>query len=576
MENATFDQRPATKALKQYYDNELSKQHLKDLLGNEERNAELFVNREQGNFCLDFTHTKLDQSAYKLLGEVAQEAQIFPKIQAMFKGEKINNTEGRSVLHVALRKPKDASLIVDGVDVVKDVHEVLERIAEFSKKVREGTVAGFTGKRLKNIVAIGIGGSFLGPEFVFEALKHDATCKAASAAQGMQLKFLANVDPVDFFRATDGLDVEETLFVIVSKTFTTAETMLNARTCRQHILDYYAKAQPGCDTAKVLASHLCAVSTNLVATKDFGISDENVFGFWSWVGGRYSVSSAVGVLPLSLYYGFDNVQAFLNGMHDIDNNFSGETDYTKNIPALVGLLGFYNSHVAGHASRAILPYCQALLRFPAHIQQCDMESNGKTVTRDGVRYASGVDAGPIIFGEPGTNGQHSFYQLMHQGRVVPAEFIGYTKSQAPVMLAGEPVSNHEELMANFFAQPDALALGKDIEALKAQGVPEALQEHKLFGGDRPSFSLLFFGALDAFKCGQLLAIYEHRVAVEGFLFDCNSFDQWGVELGKALAKDTRGVFAALVDGSKTKADCIPKGKFNAATGNLLQTYIDKM
>jgi glucose-6-phosphate isomerase len=353
----TFEQQVAIKALKQYYDNELGQRHLKDLLADDARNAGLFLNSEQGKFGLDFTHTKLDLPAFKLLGEVAQDAQVFPKIKAMFAGEKINNTEGRSVLHTALRLPKDASLVVDGTDVVKDVHGVLDRIAQFSNKVRDGTFAGFTGKRLKNIVAIGIGGSFLGPEFVFEALKHDATCKAASAEKGMQLKFLANVDPIDFYRATDGLDVEETLFVIVSKTFTTAETMLNARTCRKHILDHYAKAQPGCDTAQVLAAHLCAVSTNLAATKDFGISDENVFGFWSWVGGRYSVSSAVGVLPLSLYYGFENVQAFLSGMHDIDKNFSGETDYTKNVPVLMGLLGFYNSHVAGHASRAILPYC---------------------------------------------------------------------------------------------------------------------------------------------------------------------------------------------------------------------------
>lgn len=321
---------------------------------------------------------------------------------------------------------KTESLTVDGKDVVKDVHEVLDRICDFSNKVRDGTISGFTGKKLKNIVAIGIGGSFLGPEFVFEALRHDSTCKAASA--GMNLKFLANVDPTDFFRATDGLDVEETLFMIVSKTFTTAETMLNARTCKKHILDYYKTAAPGSDDNEVLGKHLCAVSTNLKSTAEFGIKDENVFGFWEWVGGRYSVSSAVGVLPLSLFYGFDNVTKFLEGMRHIDNHFKTEKDPSKNIPVLLGLMGFYNSHICGHASRAILPYSQALLRFAAHIQQCDMESNGKTVTRDGVRYPAGVECGPIIFGEPGTNGQHSFYQLMHQGRVIPAEFIGYAKS----------------------------------------------------------------------------------------------------------------------------------------------------
>lgn len=263
-------------------------------------------------------------------------------------------------------------------------------------------------------------------------------------------------------------------------------------------------------------------------------------------------------------------------MHNIDKNFSTETDITKNIPVFLGMIGFYNSHACGHASRAILPYCQALLRFPAHIQQCDMESNGKIVTRDGVPLDKGVDCGPIIFGEPGTNGQHSFYQLMHQGRVIPAEFIGYTKSQTPISMDGEPVSNHQELMSNFFAQPDALAVGKDIETLKAEGVPEELLTHKHFPGDRPSMSLLFKGSLTAYNCGQLLAIYEHRVAVEGFIFGCNSFDQWGVELGKVLAKQTRSVFADVQSGSKTKADCIPAGKFNEATQKLLQSFVDDM
>jgi len=284
----------------------------------------------------------------------------------MFNGDKINNTEGRCVLHVSLRKPASQSLVVDGVDVVKEVHETNSKIRQFSDSVRQGKIVGHTGKKLQNLVAIGIGGSFLGPEFVFEALRFDATCRSASA--GMNLKFLANVDPIDFFRATDGLDVESTLFIIVSKTFTTAETMLNARTCRQHILDYYRKAMPGCDEAQVLSKHLCAVSTNLKATKEFGINDENVFGFWEWVGGRFSVSSAVGLVPLSLFYGFDNMQNFLDGMHNIDTHFSTETNVMKNVPALLGFLGWYNSYVAGHACRAILPYCQALIRFPAHIQ----------------------------------------------------------------------------------------------------------------------------------------------------------------------------------------------------------------
>lgn len=367
----------------------------------------------------------------------------------MFAGEKINNTEDRCVLHVALRIPEGQSLQVDGKDVLAEVHEVNRRIAEFSDKVRSGQIVGHTGKKLTNIVAIGIGGSFLGPEFVYEALRFDSTCRTDS--QGMRLRFLANVDPNDFFRATDGLDVESTLFVIVSKTFTTAETMLNARTCRKHIIDHFKKTDANCDEAAVLSKHLCAVSTNLKATAEFGIKDENVFGFWEWVGGRFSVSSAVGLLPLSLFYGFNNMQQFLSGMHHMDQVFLNEADVSKNIPLLMGLVGWFNSHVCGHASRAILPYSQALIRFAAHIQQLDMESNGKGVSRDGQRYEAGVEAGPIIFGEPGTNGQHSFYQLMHQGRVIPAEFIGFTQSQTPIKLEGEEVNSHNELMSNFFA-----------------------------------------------------------------------------------------------------------------------------
>jgi len=354
---STFDKLQSVQALKSHYEGELSKTHLKSLLDDGARNEALRTECASASLIIDCTHTKVDTKGIELLKAVAEETKVFPQIQSMFKGEVINNTEKRCVLHTALRRPKTDTLQVNGTDVVKDVHTVLDQIKAFSDKVRDGTITGFTGKNLKNIVAIGIGGSFLGPEFVFEALRHDATCKAASAAKGMNLKFLANVDPIDFFRATDGLDVEETLFMIVSKTFTTAETMLNARTCRKHIIDYYKSAKPGSADGDVLGKHLCAVSTNLKATAEFGIKDENVFGFWEWVGGRYSVSSAVGVLPLSLYYGFDNVQQFLDGMHNIDKNFSTETDITKNIPVFLGMIGFYNSHACGHASRAILPYC---------------------------------------------------------------------------------------------------------------------------------------------------------------------------------------------------------------------------
>jgi len=454
----------------------------------------------------------------------------------MFSGAILNTTEKRMVRHHKLRTQSNED------DIDKDVIAVREQIKDFSTRVRDGTYQGHTGKKIRNIVAIGIGGSYLGPEFVYEALRYEKTSQEAAGER--RIKFLANVDPIDFERALDGVDVDETLFVIVSKTFTTAETMLNARTARNFIREYYTKAgNEGSALDDAVRAHMCAVSTNLTATEAFGIDSKNVFGFWDWVGGRFSVSSAVGLLPLSLFFGFDILDQFLKGLASVDAHFQ-TAELTKNAPAMIGLIGFYNTYIAGIESRTILPYCQALLRFPAHIQQLDMESNGKTVSRDGVRFDEGIQAGPIIFGEPGTNGQHSFYQLMHQGRVISAEFIGFAKSQTPKDFEGEVVSNHDELMSNFFAQPDALALGKTYGQLSAEGVPEELQPHKLFSGDRTSFSILFGGQLDPTTCGQLLAFYEHRVAVEGFIYDINSFDQWGVELGKVLAKDVRSVFSA--------------------------------
>ena len=288
------------------------------------------------------------------------------------------------------------------------------------------------------------------------------------------------------------------------------------------------------------------MSTNLDATSKFGIKNENVFGFWDWVGGRFSVSSAVGLLPLSLFFGYSNLEKFLDGLHDVDCDFfTKRDDGSSSAAEMLGLIGFYNTYICGLESRAILPYSQALIRFPAHIQQLDMESNGKSVSKAGIRFGSGINTGPIVFGEPGTNGQHSFYQLMHQGRVIPAEFIGFCKSQTPMKLSDQPVSNHDELMSNFFAQPDALAQGKTIAQLEQEGIPAELRPHKEFVGDRPSLSILFEGSLTPFACGQLLAMYEHRVAVEGFIYDINSFDQYGVELGKLLAKDARTVFAQV-------------------------------
>lgn len=416
---------------------------------------------------------------------------------------------------------------------------------------------GATGKQLKNVIAVGIGGSYLGPEFVFEALKTDP--QAHREAAGRTLRFLANVDPADVARAIDGLNPETTLVVVISKTFTTAETMLNAKTLRQWMFD----GMPSVQKAAVIRQHFIAVSTSVDLAMQFGIEMENVFPFWDWVGGRYSVCSAVGVMPLSLQYGFPIVQQFLAGAHSMDEHFFN-APLRDNLPVLLGLLGVWNTTFLGYTARAILPYAQPLLRFPAHIQQVDMESNGKRVAIDGTVLPFAT--GPVNFGEPGTNGQHSFYQLLHQGQPVPCEFIGVCESPFPKSVPGEPVSNHDELMSNFFAQPDALAVGKTLAELEAEGVPERLRPHKEFPGNRPSFSLLL-PRLDPFTCGQLLALYEHRTAVEGFIWGINSFDQWGVELGKVLAKNVRKQMQA------TRNSGAAIRGFNSSTTNLLQRYL---
>lgn len=467
------------------------------------------------------------------------------------------NIEDRAVMHVALRAPKGKVLMVDGADVVPDVHAVLKKIADFTERVRNGSWLGATGKKLTSVLCIGIGGSFLGPEFVFEALKTDPTGSVTAA--GRSLRFLANVDPVDVARALSGLEAESTLVVVVSKTMTTAETMLNARTVREWMLSSIKGAAP----ADIIRQQFIACSSAIPKAVDFGISSDNVFGFWDWVGGRYSVCSAVGVVPLALQYGFPVVEQFLAGAHAMDTHFF-ETPLRQNLPVLMGLLGVWNSSFLGHSARAILPYAQALMRFAAHIQQVDMESNGKRVSTDGTTLP--YECGEIIFGEPGTNGQHSFYQLVHQGRVIPAEFIGFCTSPNPVSLSGEPVSNHDELMCNFFAQADALAYGKTISELQAEGVSPNLQPHKEFPGNRPSLSLLF-PSLTPYSCGQLLSLYEHRVAVQGFIWGINSFDQWGVELGKALAGTVRTQL------KRARESGGPVTGFNPSTTNMLNKYL---
>ncbi len=540
---------------------EIRSTHLRDLLQDERRCAAMVA--EHDGIVLDFSRQNATAKTMELLIELAREADVVGRFRAMAAGEKINVSEGRSVLHMALRAPartktssaRSARLRVDGEDVVTQVHEVLGRIKTFSEQVRSGRWKGVTGKPLTDVVAIGIGGSYLGPEFVFEALRTDPTC--AKAADGRRLRFLANVDPIDVARALEGLDPARTLVIVVSKTFTTAETMLNARTVRAWLVKKLG--------AKAVAKHMVAVSTNLAEVEVFGIDPANAFGFWDWVGGRYSVCSAVGMLPLSLQFGYPRMAEFLAGAHSIDAHVQS-APLESNLPVLLGLLGVWNSSFLGHPTRALLPYCQALLKFAPHIQQVDMESNGKRVALDGSVLP--FEAGEIDFGEPGTNGQHSFYQLLHQGRVVPADFIGFRHSQRPIRLAGktEPVSNHDELMANFFAQPDALAFGKTAAECLAEGVPEALVPHKVFAGNRPS-NVLLLESLTPHTCGQLLALYEHRTAVQGFVWGLNSFDQWGVELGKVLAKQVRRQLVA------SRASRAPIEGFNPATAALLKRYL---
>nr|MBA3687163.1 glucose-6-phosphate isomerase [Planctomycetota bacterium] len=506
---------------------------------------------------LDFSRQNADRETLGLLLDLAASAGLTGKLRAMAAGERINRSEDRSVLHMALRADKGERLIVDGVDVVAEVHAVLKRIEAFAGAVRAGKRTGATGKRLTDVVAIGIGGSYLGPEFVHEALRTDPAC--AKAASGRRLRFLANVDPIDVARALEGLDPATTLVVVISKTFTTAETMLNAKTVRDWLLKGLKRPKP----AAVIAKHMIAVSTNLEAVAGFGIDPANAFGFWDWVGGRYSVCSAVGVLPLALTYGMKPVREFLAGARSIDRHLL-EAPLERNLPVLLGLFGIWNSSFLGRTSRALLPYCQALHKLAPHIQQVDMESNGKRVDLDGGEL--GFSAGEVDFGEPGTNGQHSFYQLLHQGQVVPADFIGFRASQQPRALKGEPVANHDELMANFFAQPDALAVGKTAEQCRAEGVSDALVPHKVFAGNRPS-NVLLLERLGPYSCGQLLALYEHRTAVQGFVWGLNSFDQWGVELGKVLAKQVRTQLA-----SSRRAGGSVAG-FNPSTSALLERYL---
>ncbi|GMU75316.1 MAG: glucose-6-phosphate isomerase 2 [Gammaproteobacteria bacterium] len=503
--------RPAWLALKQHH-RQLRRVHLRQLFARDpQRGTRLAV--EAAGIYLDYSKNRITDETLQLLLQLAQESGLRGQIDAMFRGDRINSSEQRSVLHVALRAPRTARILHDGRDVVPEVHAVLERMAAFARRVRSGEWQGHTGRRIRNVVNIGIGGSDLGPVMASEALKH-------YSERSMRFRFVSNVDGTDFTEAVRDLDAEETLFIVSSKTFTTLETMTNAASAR----DWLLAGMRG--EAAAVARHFVAVSTNAPEVAKFGIDTANMFGFWDWVGGRYSMDSAIG-LSTMIAIGPEHFQAMLAGFHEMDEHFRS-APFDRNIPVLMGLLAIWYNNFFGAQTVAVLPYEQYLKRFPAYLQQLTMESNGKQVTRDG--QPVGSDTGPIYWGEPGTNGQHSFYQLIHQGtRLIPCDFIAFARS-------ANPLGRHQDLLlANVFAQSEALAFGKTARQVKAEGTPDWLVPHRVFPGNRPSNTLLL-EALTPAALGRLVALYEHNVFVQGAIWQINSFDQWGVELGKALAQ----------------------------------------
>jgi len=532
--------------------------HLRELMQDTDRVD--FMMAEAEGVILDYSRQRATLNTMRLLFELADRQNLKEKIEAMMRGHIINTTERRPALHTALRASRDESIpLADGSDAVREVHDVLDQIRAFADDFRTGKLRGATGKRFKNIICVGIGGSYLGPEFLAEALRTER--EGCDVGKDYELRFLSNVDPVDVARCTAGLKPQETLIIVVSKTFKTAETMLNARTLRQWAMD----SMPRKAQSEVVSKHFvaCASESSIELVHGFGIPSARLFRFWDWVGGRYSVCSSVGILPIALKYGFDLIDKFLAGARSMDRHFR-EQPMHKNIPIILGLLGVWNTSFLKYSMRTTLPYAEALLKLPAHIQQVDMESNGKAVTIDGLKIDYPV--GEVDFGEPGTNGQHSFFQLLHMGQVVPCDFLGFAESQLPLHVRGEKLSSHDELMSNFFAQPDALACGKSAEEVLSEGCDPELVPHRTFEGNRPSLTLLF-GRLDAFSIGQILALYEHRTAVQGFIWDLNSFDQWGVELGKQLADTVRQELGHARDGRWA-----PLGA-NKSTTRLLKMYL---
>jgi glucose-6-phosphate isomerase len=529
---------PTWRALKQH-SKEISKTTLRELFDNDPQRGTRY-NADAVGIFLDYSKNRVTDETLKLLVELAEQRGLKQHIEAMFRGDKINITENRAVLHIALRAPKGESILVDGEDVVPGVHAVLDKMAAFSDKVRSGAWKGHTGKRIRNIINIGIGGSDLGPVMAYEALKY-------YSQRDLTFRFVSNVDGTDFVEAVRDLNADETLFLVASKTFTTLETMTNAHAARAWAL----KGLGGDESA--IAKHFVAISTNAKEVAKFGIDTANMFGFWDWVGGRYSMDSAIG-LSTMLAIGPDNFRALLSGFHQMDEHFR-TAPLEKNLPVLMGLFTVWYTDFFDAQTQAVLPYEQYLKRFPAYLQQLTMESNGKHVTLDGKRVET--ETGPVYWGEPGTNGQHSFYQLIHQGtRLIPCDFIGFFKTLNPL---GQ---QHAMLMANVFAQAEALAFGKTAEQVKAEGTPDALVPHRVFEGNRPS-NVILAERLTPEILGKLVALYEHSVFTQGTIWNIDSFDQWGVELGKVLAQKIIGELTSETE---------PKMAHDNSTTNLIRKY----
>ena len=534
----TLTARPAWKALAAHY-KMLRGSHLRQMFADDPKRGERFTAEAVGLF-LDYSKNRITDETLKLLLQLAEESGLRERIDAMFRGEKINVSEKRAVLHVALRAPKGEKIVVDRQDVVPAVHAVLDKMSAFSDRVRSGEWKGHTGKRIRNVINVGIGGSDLGPVMAYEALRF-------YSQRDMTFRFVSNVDGTDFAEAVRDLDPSETLFIISSKTFTTLETMTNAHTARA-----WSLAGLGGDE-KAVAKHFVAVSTNAEGVSKFGIDTANMFEFWDWVGGRYSMDSAIG-LSTTLAVGPDNFRAMLDGFHQVDEHFR-TAPFERNLPVLLGLLAVWYNDFFGAQTVAVLPYEQYLKRFPAYLQQLTMESNGKHVTLSGkeVKY----DTGPIYWGEPGTNGQHSFYQLIHQGtRLIPCDLIGFYKTLNPL---GE---HHTLLMSNVFAQTEALAFGKTPEQVKAEGTPDWLVPHRVFEGNRPS-NVILAEKLTPENLGKLVALYEHSVFTQGTIWNIDSFDQWGVELGKVLAQRIIPELEAAQE---------PNLAHDSSTNNLIRRY----